>query len=391
MRWRPGAFILVLAGALGMSTAHATQRPGPAGSTLHAVSFDSLKGWSQDDHAAAFSVFRRSCAAMLAGGPELRPGLPPPSALLDVCREAVTAAPADAGAARDWFERRFEAWRVAPAAGGAFLTGYYEPEVEGSLAKTDDFPAPVLARPQDLVSFPEGAPPPLPPELTAARSSPRGLEPYPDRAAIVDGALEGQQLELVHLRDDVEVFLTQVQGSARVRLSDGGVRRLVYAGRNGHPYTSIGRVIVAEGHATPEEMHLEGLKAWLRANPAEARRIMRLNKSYIFFSLRSDLDPAEGPIGAASIPLTARRSLAVDRTAWPYGTPVWIDVELPEPGAARTTQFAALTVAQDTGSAIVGPARGDLFFGSGYEAGLRAGMVRHRPDFVVLLPRRTAP
>ena len=391
MRWRPGAFILVLAGALGMSTAQATQRPGPAGSTLHAMPFASLKGWTQDDHAAALAVFRRSCAAMLAGEPDLRPGLPPPASLIDVCRDAVAAGALDASASRAWFESRFEAWRVAPAIGGPFLTGYYEPEVEGSLPPSADFPAPVLGRPPDLVSFPEGAPPPLPPELTAARSGPQGLEPYPDRAAIENGALAGRQLELVYLRDSVEVFLTQVQGSARVRLPDGSVRRLVYAGRNGHPYTSIGRVIVTEGHATPEDMHLEGLKAWLRAHPAEARRIMRLNRSYIFFSLRGDLDPADGPIGAASIPLTPRRSLAVDRTAWPYGTPVWIDVELPEPGSDVPVPFAALTVAQDTGSAIVGPARGDLFFGSGYEAGLRAGMLRHKPDFVVLLPRRTTP
>ncbi len=114
-----------------------------------------------------------------------------------------------------------------------------------------------------------------------------------------------------------------------MRLTDGSVLRLAYAGRNGHPYTSIGRVIVTEGHATPEEMHLEGLKAWLRARPEEGRRIMRLNRSYIFFSVRDELDPAEGPIGAASLPLTPWRSLAIDREAWPYGTPVWIDVQLP--------------------------------------------------------------
>lgn len=374
-----------------MSTAIASQRPGPAGSILRPVPFADLKGWVQDDHAAAFATFRRSCAAMLAGGPELRPGLPAPADLLDTCRDALAYDPADAVAARSWFERRFAAWRVVPDGRTPFLTGYYEPEVEGSLAATPDFAAPVLARPSDLVSFPEGAPPPLEPALTAARTSPRGLEPYPDRAAIEDGALAGRGLELVHLRDAVEVFLTQVQGSARVRLKDGSVRRLVYAGRNGHPYTSIGRVIVAEGHATAEEMHLEGLKAWLRAHPAEARRIMRLNRSYIFFALRSDLDPNDGPIGAASVPLTPRRSLAVDRTAWPYGTPVWIDVALPDPAGTGPEPFAALTVAQDTGSAIVGPARGDLFFGSGYDAGLRAGMLRHRPDFVVLLPRGTGP
>jgi membrane-bound lytic murein transglycosylase A len=390
MPWRTGATILVLAGALGMPSASATPRAGPQGSTLHPVAFDALAGWHADDHSAAFASFRRTCESMLAGRPDLRPGLPPPPALVDVCREAVVDAPSDRASARAWFERRFAPWRVGPAAGQPFLTGYYEPEVEGSLAPDPEFTAPVLGRPSDLVSFPDGAPPPLPPELTAARSAGAGLEPYPDRAAIEDGALAGRGLELVHLRDGVEVFLTQVQGSARVRLPDGQVRRLVYAGRNGHPYTSIGRVIVTEGHASAEEMHLEGLKAWLRAHPVEARRIMRLNRSYIFFSLRTDLDPDDGPIGAAAVPLTPFRSLAVDRTAWAYGTPVWIDVDLPMPAAAARP-FAQLLIAQDTGSAIVGPARGDLFFGSGYEAGLRAGMLRHRAEFVVLLPRGTTP
>jgi membrane-bound lytic murein transglycosylase A len=390
MRGRPGATILVLAGALGMSSASATQRPGPQGSTLRPVAFEALKGWAADDHVAAFASFRRTCESILAGRPELRPGLPPSDALLAACRDAVADGPTDRVSARGWFERRFTPWRVEPAEGNPFLTGYYEPEVDGSLTRSDEFPAPVLARPSDLVSFPDGAPPPLPAALTAARSTGGALEPYPDRAAIEDGALAGRGLELVHLRDGVEVFLTQVQGSARVRLPDGQVRRLVYAGRNGHPYTSIGRVIIQEGHASPEEMHLEGLKAWLRARPAEARRIMRLNRSYIFFSLRSDLDPDDGPIGAASVPLTPFRSLAVDRTVWPYGTPVWIALDLPSP-EGTPHPFARLLVAQDTGSAIVGAARGDLFFGSGPAAGLRAGMVRHRPDFVVLLPRGSLP
>lgn len=390
MRWRTGATILVLAGALGMSPASATSRAGPQGSTLHSIDFDALAGWDADDHGAAFASFRRTCESILAGRPDLRPGLPPSDGLIDICREAVVDAPTDRLSARTWFERRFAAWRVAPVAGNPFLTGYYEPEVEGSLVPSPDFPSPVLGRPVDLVSFPDGAPLPLQADLTAARSAGAGLEPYPDRAAIEDGALAGRGLELVHLRDAVEVFMTQVQGSARVRLPDGQVRRLVYAGRNGHPYTSIGRVIVMEGRASAEEMHLEGLKAWLRAHPVEARRIMRTNRSYIFFSLRSDLNPDDGPIGAASVPLTPFRSLAVDRTAWPYGTPVWIAVDLPMP-TAPPRGFAQLLVAQDTGSAIVGPARGDLFFGSGYDAGLRAGMLRHRAEFVVLLPRGMMP
>ncbi|MHB2168308.1 murein transglycosylase A [Alsobacter sp. R-9] len=378
-----------MTGPASESAASEQSRAGPQGSTLRPVSFEGLPGWAADDHAAAFAVFRRNCEAMLAGTPELRPGLTPGDDLLRVCREALAADLVDGSAARRWFERSFRAWQVLPASGVPFLTGYYEPEIEGSREAAHGFPTPVYARPPDLESYPEGAPGPLA-GLTAARRTPAGLEPYPDRAAIEDGGLAGRGLELVWLRDDVERFLVQVQGSARVRLADGTVARLVYAGRNGHPYTSIGRVIVTEGHATPEEMHLEGLKAWLRANPSEARRIMRLNRSFIFFELRGDLDPAEGPIGAAALPLTPLRSLAVDRTAWPYGTPVWVSADIPSRDGARMETFARLLVAQDTGSAIVGAARGDLFFGSGAAAGEQAGRLRHRTDFVVLLPREGA-
>ncbi|WP_293867925.1 MltA domain-containing protein [uncultured Alsobacter sp.] len=365
--------------------AEATSRPGPGGSTLEPVRFRDLPGWDADDHAAAFTVFRGGCETLLGTDPVLRPGLPPPAGLLKICREALAEPPVGADS-RSWFEARFKAWRVKPAEGSPFLTGYYEPEIAGSTTRSEAFPIPALGRPDDLVTLRPGeAPAGLDPTLQAARRTPEGLRPYPDRAAIEDGALDGKGLELLWLPDRVELFLAQVQGSARVVLPDGGVRRLVYAGRNGWPYTSIGRVIVAEGHMDLETMTLAKLKAWLRAHPDDARRIMRLNRSYIFFALGEGMDPAAGPIGAASVPLTPWRSIAVDRTLWSYGLPVWLDLDLPTPGGS-TRSFRALTVAQDTGSAILGPARADLFCGWGEEAGVVAGQVRHRPGFVVLLP-----
>ena len=365
--------------------AAAQTRPGPAGSTLDGVSYAELPGWAEDDHAAAFAVFRGGCDRLLQTDPVLRPGLPPPDSLLRLCREALDHPPA-AQDSRAWFETHFRAWRVRPAEGTPFLTGYYEPEIPGSLAKTSEFTVPALGRPDDLETLRPGQTAPgLDTSLAAARRTPAGLEPYPDRAAIEDGALDGKSLELLWLPDRVELFLAQVQGSARIVLPDGSVRRLVYAGRNGWPYTSIGRVIVAEGHMDLETMTLARLKAWLRAHPDDARRIMRLNRSYIFFALGDGMDPAAGPIGAASVPLTPWRSIAVDRGLWPYGMPVWLDLELPT-AAGAVRPFRALTVAQDTGSAIVGPARADLFCGWGEEAGVVAGQVRHRPGFVVLLP-----
>lgn len=379
---------IVLAALLLTSPAMASPRPGPAGSSLRPVPFADLTGWLADDHAAAFATFRRGCATLVAGDPALRPGLAPTPGLVDACRAALAASPMDAMKARAWFEERFQAFRVIPAEGEPFLTGYYEPEVEGDLAPSAGFPVPVLGRPDDLVTIPQGETlPGIDPAFAAARRTAAGYEPYADRAAIQDGALAGRGLEIAWLRDEVELFLMQVQGSGRLRLPDGSVKRLVYAGRNGWPYTSIGRVIVSEGHMTLETMTLAGLKAWLRANPQDARRIMRLNRSYIFFALGQGLDPADGPIGAASVPLTPHRSIAADRTAWSYGLPVWLEVDrLPAPGGG-TEDVARLVVIQDTGSAIVGPARADLFCGSGEVAGVQAGEVRHRSRFTVLLPR----
>lgn len=372
-----------------MPEARADTMPEIPGATLEPAVLANLPGWAADDHAAAYAVFRSTCARLLDPDPALRPGKPPPASLLAACRFALTAGPLDADGARTFFETRFTARHVLPSAGpDGFLTGYYEPEIEGSRSPTGTFATPVLGRPDDLVALRPGeGPAGLDPALAAARRTAAGLEPYPDRAAIWDGALAGQGLELLYLADKVELFMMQVQGSARVRLPDGAVERMVYAGRNGHPYTSIGRVVVSEGLLPLDKADLAGLKAWLRAHPAEGERIMRLNRSYIFFARGKGMDPGQGPIGGASVPLTPLRSIAVDRTLWPYGLPFWIAGALPLGPEGATEPWSRLWIAQDTGSAILGPARADLFFGSGDEAGLRAGRIRHPARFTVLWPK----
>ncbi|MCA0406650.1 MAG: MltA domain-containing protein, partial [Proteobacteria bacterium] len=180
--------------------------------------------------------------------------------------------------------------------------------------------------------------------------------------------------------------ITQVQGSARLRLPDGRITRLVYAGRNGHPYTSIGRKIVERGDMTLEEMTLAKLMAYLRADAARGRALMELNRSYVFFARNDALDAAKGPIGGAGVPLTPHRSLAIDRTLWPYGLPVFIAVNPLTPQGPRQ-RMERLMIAQDTGSAILGPARADYFMGSGAQAGERAGLVRDALRFITLLPK----
>lgn len=357
------------------------------GARLEPVSFTSLPGWDDDDHASAFAVFLASCDAIVNGAPELRPAGSTGEHLLAVCRAAQGETTENPKA---FFEDHFVPHAVIPESGTGFLTGYFEPEYEGSLEQAEGYSVPLLARPHDLVTIPAGGSlPGIPAHLQAAARTDVGFAPYPDRAAIEDGALGAHARPIVYLRHAAEAFIIHVQGSARIRLPDGGVVRVGYAGRNGHPYSSIGRIIVERGAIDRDEMSLERLLGWLKANPAEAREIMRRNQSYIFFTVLDDLGPDDGPIGGAGISLTPGRSLAVDRQLWRYGLPFWLDGIVPDiDGMER--QLQQLMIAQDTGSAIVGPARGDFFTGTGAKAGTQAGLIRHRPRFVVLLPRPRA-
>jgi membrane-bound lytic murein transglycosylase A len=345
--------------------------PEERGLCLKPRSFDDLAGFGADDHLAAFKVFRRSCMAIAAKAAPLRISAPASAALEAVAHSALRQEVVNSAQARRFFETHFRPFHVAAKGhaleGNGFLTGYYEPIVAGSLTQTRDFAAPVLARPDNL----------------------DGLAPYPERAEIEASEIESHTRPIVWLRDRVEVFLIQVQGSARVRLADGRIMRLVYDGRNGQPYTSIGRILIESGEITEADMSLAALKQWIRAhgqNPGEAGlALMQRNQSYVFLALDGTTDPQAGPIGGQGIGLSTLRSIAVDRTIWPYGSPFWIDAKLPWQ-SGTISAFRRLMIAQDTGSAIVGPERVDIFFGSGDDAGARAGDIRHAGEVIVLLP-----
>lgn len=360
---------------------------------LDAVRFADLDGFAGDDCLAAFETFARSARAIMQGVAPTRRGIAPSAALTAIARGALSADVADGAAARAFFERRFQPWRVLPDGGGeaGFLTGYYEPRLRGSLEPSDEFSAPVLARPADLVAFAPGeAPSSFGAAVSGVQRLPGGaLRPYPDRAAIEVAAAAGEGRPILWLADHVELFMAQVQGSASVELPDGRLVRLAYDGRNGQPYTSIGRLLIETGEITEREMSLARLKSWLRAHgqaPGSAgRNLMQRNRSYVFFKLETAFDPADGPIGGSGVALTALRSIAVDREKWAYATPFWLEARLPWRAPAPEA-FGRLTIAQDTGSAILGAARADLYFGGGDEAGRRAGDIRHACDFTVLLP-----
>jgi membrane-bound lytic murein transglycosylase A len=364
---------------------------------LTKAAFADLPGFLDDDLGEAFGVWRRSAAALAERRAPTRPGVAASDALVAAARAALENDTND-GAARAFFTTYFQPYRVAPDGENraGFVTGYYEPLLRGALLPSARYRAPVLPRPVDLVSFAPGETPPgLDPYLAGARRGVDGaLSPYPDRAAIEAAAEQGHSTPILWVEDWVELFLAQVQGSARILLPDGRLVRLAYDGRNGQPYTSIGRLLIDEGEIDPNQMSLAALKKWLRdhgQNTGErGRLLMQRNRSYVFFKPEADFNPDEGPVGGSGIALTPLRSIAIDRRIWPYGAPFWIDASLPW-RAATPSPFRRLMIAQDTGSAILGGARADLFFGAGDQAGERAGDIRHQADFVVLLPKGETP
>jgi membrane-bound lytic murein transglycosylase A len=336
---------------------------------LRPLAFAQLPAFALDDHLEAFQSFLRSARFLSISDRSLRLALPTPAALKHVCEKALAAKVTTREEARRFFEDAFTLYRFEDnnSPQRPFFTGYYEPVVKGSLTRTHEFTEPVLARPADLET----------------------LQPYLTRAQI-DEAGVTRFTPLVWLRDAIEVFMIQVQGSAAVDLSDGRRLRLTYAGRNGAPYTSIGRILIERGEIAPADMSLARLKKWVRDKGQglgeEGRALLHHNQSYVFFTMDDTADRALGPIGGAGVPLTPLRSVAMDRTLWPYGLPIFVNGEIPDTQGALQP-FSRLMIGQDTGSAILGPARLDLFIGSGDEAGARAGNIRHSSPLYILLPK----
>jgi len=362
----------------------------------HAVTFDpipftAIPGWSDDNQLTAWKAFLGSCGPTLKAAASGRSSNNRDTikSLAGVCRLALDAA--NSGSvrtrqdARRFFEAHFRPHRVSGSHAGGLLTGYYEPVLKGSRTKTSAFSVPIYRRPPDLVNVvaesERGA---KSAGATHMRQTATGLQPYLTRAEIDQGGLEGQNLELMYFKDPVDVFFMQVQGSGRVELPDGNKVRVAYDGKNGYPYTSIGRVLIDVGEIGADAMSLKSLKHWLRANRERAKPVMWKNRSYVFFRELAG-DDAKGPIGANGIPLQPGRILAVDTSYYALGTPIFIDAPAVT-HATKSGTFRRLMIAQDVGSAIKGPERGDIYFGSGDKAGRLAGITKQPGRFLVLLP-----
>ncbi len=345
--------------------------PSPANALAAGVSLVEASSVDVEADAAqrAFDAFRLSCPTLLKRPDET--GLTRPADWQGACSQARDVVSRDIDVAESFFDEYFEFVRIGD--GKAFATGYYEPEIAGSRVRAPGFDVPIYRVPPDLVrgTFADGT-------AGRGRVDETGAHVlYHDRAAIDAGALAGQGLEIGWAADPVELFFLQIQGSGRLRLPDGGVMRIGYAGQNGREYIAIGRVLKERGLLGPGQTSMQGIVAWLRANPEAGRAVMNENKSYIFFSELT----GPGPLGSIGVAVTGRGTVAVDPKFVPYGAPVLLALDKPE--------ASGLWIAQDTGGAIRGANRFDTFWGAGEEAKRIAGGMQARGDALVLLPKGT--
>ncbi|PYE84452.1 murein transglycosylase A [Pseudoroseicyclus aestuarii] len=333
---------LAAAGLLSVGLSTGVAANGAAEPDVAMLSFADLEGWEEDDHGAALDAFRETCR-------DLR----------DQDWQVLCALSAETRDARAFFEAFFLPVQIGTEEEGLF-TGYYEPQIVGRTRPQGRYTAPVYRLPEDPPS-----------------------DPWPTRRQIEeDGILSGQDLEIAWV-DPVDLFFLQIQGSGRIRMPGGTVIRLGYAGANGQPYDSIGQELVARGEYDTHQVSAAVIRSWINRNPDAGRELMWHNRSYVFFRVVNEVPADRGPLGAMNRSLTPLRSLAVDPAHVPLGAPVWIE-------AQGTVPMNRLMVAQDTGSAIKGAQRGDIFFGTGSGAGSRAGRVRDSGRIVTLLPIQRA-
>jgi membrane-bound lytic murein transglycosylase A len=365
----------------------------PGDFDLQRARFEDLPGVFDDILTDFWKCYLASCRAIVDDTPELRRATPPGAAQRAISARALELGPnATKLEIRAYLQEGFTPYLIVPNATEkrAFFTAYYRPEVRASLARNEEFHEPLLARPDDLVTLSPGETIASLDGFSSARRRADGiLEPYPTRAEIDAGVLGAWARPVAYVADAIEAFMIHVQGSARLVLDDKRSFDLTYAGRNGQPYTSIGKILIERGDIKLEDMSLDRLKGWVRANGQElgqaGRALLHANRSFVFFSATPADEDAGGPIGAAGLPLTPRRSIAIDRSVWPYGLPFFVEADVPWE-QSDATPMHRLMVGQDTGTAIVGPARADLFLGDGAEAGRLAGSVRHYGNLFVLLP-----
>jgi len=357
---------------------------------LKPASFADLPGWRDDAIEEAVPALLRSCER-IAALPDAAPIGEEPFAgtakdWREICAEASRLPSGDREGAKRFFENRFRPYAALNRHNPfGLFTGYYEALLNGSRKRGGKYTVPIYMRPPELVMVDLGR---FRDELKGRRIAGKvvdgDLVPYPDRRQIDSGALAGRKLEIVWVDDPIDAFFLHVQGSGRVRLTDGSEMRIGYAAQNGHPYTAIGKELIARGALPREKVSMQSIRAWLDAHPDQLRSVLDKDASYIFFR---EIE-GDGPLGAEGVPLTPGRSLAVDLKYMPMGVPLWLVCGAPAPREGEPNRkIERLMMAQDTGGAIQGPVRGDFFWGSGDEAESVAGRMKQRGRYWLLLPR----
>lgn len=341
------------------------------------VAWGELPNWAADDHAAALKAFVHGCAALAAR-----------EAWRSVCQQARALSPSGAAAARQFFESRFRPYRALDDTGAdeGLITGYYEPLLRGSRSASARYRYPLYGVPDDLLVIDLGELyPNLKGERVRGRLEGRRVVPYFSRAQIERGEAPLSGKALFWVDDPIELFFLQIQGSGQLRLENGEHVRIGFADQNGHPYRSIGRLLIERGELTFEQASMQGIKGWAQRNPERLNEVLHHNARYVFFrELPAGLP---GPLGALGVPLSAGRSLAVDPRYIPLGAPVYLATTWPN--SKRPLQ--RLLMAQDTGGAIRGGVRGDFFWGYGAAAGVQAGGMRQAGRMWVMLPIGVSP
>ncbi len=359
--------------------------------TLSPARFTDLDGWQSDNMQPALVAFQRSCERMLRRADDKNIGPDPRMGTVAMWRPACeTALEIDATTIRSEDLRTYFQTYFAPYHAGnnndpvGLFTGYYEPELHGSLTRHDAYQIPLYLKPDDMINIDLGAfRDALKGQKAVGRLTGNKVVPYFNRSEIEAGALSNRDLELVWVDDAVDAFFLQIQGSGRVVLDDGNILKVGYAATNGQAYFAIGRELIKRGALTPKTVSLQTIRQWLHDHPDQADDVMNMNASYVFFR-KLPGDPDAGPIGAQGVPLETERSLAVDRRFHAMGVPIWLETR---DAMNADRNFHQLMIAQDTGGAIRGPVRGDIFFGPGEKAALHAGHMNRQGQTYLLLPR----
>ncbi len=359
---------------------------------LTPTTFSDLVGWDEDDPSPLFSAMR-DCLDHIEAVKPYRPGSLGLTTddLLPLLKAAAGFSLSGPDAARHFFEEQCTPLMIQRRdEKPGFVTGFFEPEVDVSDHPDEIYRYPFYRRPSDLIDIDDGnRPSSIDPSYAFARSRDGRIDLYPDRGEIDRGYLQGLGLEIAWAKSKVDVFFTHVQGAARLKYRDGHVERITYAAKAGHAFSAIGRLLIDRGEIDSATVSMQTIRDWLSENPAKVDEILWHNRSYIFFRKAPVAGLDQGPIAAAKMPLVAGRSLAVDRLIHTFGFPFFIRSQtLTHLDAGKP--FARTLIALDTGSAIVGPARGDIFTGSGYDAGEQAGVIKHPADFYILVPKAAA-